>query len=149
MKRIAAAIFMLLILFLHTPAVLAKSFDIQGDYSFYTKTYYGDANCRTVQNGDVFVVSCPSEYADSLRPKLVGILGESVRTEGGVDDCLEIARATGKVYFTQNADGVFVAEGFSPKLSGGVVKDGVKVNFQAACRDGVITVGTPLILGSF
>ena len=54
-----------------------------------------------------------------------------------------------EVLSTQTVAGVEIIYGFSTRLMGGVLVDGEKINIQIARRGSTITVGSPLIFGSF
>ena len=149
MKRILVSAVMLLLLFLHIPSVSAKSLNFEGDYSFYTKSFYQDENCTTLQNGNYYIITCKASYADTLKSKLTDIMGESVTTTCRCDDILQFAEAIGEIYFYGTVEGISVAEGFSPNIAGGVMKQNKKVNFQVAYDGQHLTIGTPVILGSF
>lgn len=149
MKRILVSIFMLLLLFLHIPSVSAKSLDFDGDYSFYTKSFYKDENCTTIQNGNIYIISCKASYADILKSKLVDIIGESVTMPYDCTDIVQFAKNVGDVYFCQMLEGICVAEGFSQNFTGGVLKQNKKINFQIAYDGERMTIGTPMILGGF
>jgi len=76
--------------------------------------------------------------------------GESIvfkRTEEDVESLLSRMRVT--VVYTQSVGGADVIYGYSNRLRGGVVIEGEKINVQFAMRGDTVTVGTPLIFGSF
>ena len=73
-------------------------------------------------------------------------MGQSVKFAGGIDDFYNTCKRLGKIKSQYNAEGIVVAEGFSQKL--GVAKN-LKTNFQVAFDGKYITVGTPVIMGSF
>lgn len=149
MKRIIVAVFMLLLLFLHIPSVSAKCLDFEGQYSFYTKSFYRDEHCTTVKNGNIYIISCASQYADKLKTKLSDIIGESVTMAYEGENFFKIASQLGEIYFNEAIGDICIAEGYSAELAGGVLKQNKKINFQAAYDGKYLTIGTPMILGSF
>lgn len=54
-----------------------------------------------------------------------------------------------KVHTTQTIGSLTIICGYSPKIIGGIVVDGRKTNIQIAFDGTNITVGSPLILGSY
>ncbi len=53
------------------------------------------------------------------------------------------------VHTTQTLGNLTIVCGYSPKLTGGVILDGNKTNVQIAFDGNTITIGSPLILGSY
>ena len=148
MKKICFSFLMLILLFLHIPSQQASGLDFDGRYTFYSTQKISDQNCSVVKNGRVFEISCDAAYAKSLRLILDEVIGESVCFYGDENDFVNISRSLGNCVF-YGIDGVMVAEGFSSRLGKTVEGKEGDVNFQAAFSEGIITVGTPVILGSF
>lgn len=76
--------------------------------------------------------------------------GESVTFCGSKDRFeSEIRRLGVTVTERQSLGGIEIVYGYTEKLRGGVNVDGKRVNIELAYRGGTITVGTPVILGSY
>ena len=76
--------------------------------------------------------------------------GVSVTFEGGRSDVDRVAQALGVNGIAEyQLDDVSVFCGYSYKINGGVTLDGNRVNVQIAFGKGTVTVGSPLILGSY
>ena len=76
--------------------------------------------------------------------------GVSVSFNGSVEDVNAIInRLHATTVSVQQLDGLYVACCVSNRLQGGVTLDGKRVNLQIAYSAGTITVGYPLILGSY
>lgn len=81
---------------------------------------------------------------------LNGTEGESVTFCGSKDRFeSEIRRLGVTVTERQSLGGIEIVYGYTEKLRGGVNVDGKRVNIELAYRGGTITVGTPVILGSY
>lgn len=136
MKKIA--VFILIIL-----GILVFS---QGGFLLGTVSYGGR---YTVYDGEI-----DEEYTLNLAQAavrtLMGSEGQCVRFDGSDLDVEKIIKRlrVEKVY-EQELSGIFVIYGYSPRLGEGVYLDGKKVNIQIAKRGETVTVGTPLIKGSY
>lgn len=81
---------------------------------------------------------------------LNGTEGESVTFCGSKNEFeSEIRRLGVTVTERQSLGGIEIVYGYTEKLRGGVNVDGKRVNIELAYRGGTITVGTPVILGSY
>jgi len=95
--------------------------------------------------------------ADAKRVKraLKNIRGEAVRFGGGRADADAVAKLLKiKIYSVEEFDGIDTYYAYTAELGNGrgsnaLNIDGARINVQVAFRGGVITVGTPLILGSY
>ena len=86
----------------------------------------------------------------TLLKKCQGVDGVSVSFDGCEADVDRIAELLNlNVTHQYSLDGIDVVCGLSFKIRGGVVLDGQTVNVQIALKDGKVTVGSPLILGSY
>ena len=120
------------------------SLDFDGEYTFYSTQMQTPKGCKVLKNGNLYHVSCKSSVAKTT--KVTKVVGQSVKFAGGIDDFYKTCKRLGKIKSQYNAEGIVVAEGFSQKL--GVAKN-LKTNFQVAFDGKYITVGTPVIMGSF
>lgn len=111
--------------------------------------------CRTttsqaIDMGNGRIVQCSVEGYSNTIASCNDIDGVSVSFCGKAQDVKRIAD-----YFNLRnvsvceLDGLTVICGRSYKVNGGVVLDGKLVNVQIAYKDGTVTVGSPLILGSY
>lgn len=96
-----------------------------------------------------------SEYDLSFNQALIerisgDISGQSVRFIGKDEDIDYLIRKLNiQVKDEQNFSNIRTIYGYSARLGEGVKLSGEKVNIQIARRGSTITVGTPLILGSY
>lgn len=95
------------------------------------------------------MVSVDSENAEHLKKRLKGVYGESVRTLDLGFEKSVVERYGAKLVFSETVDGIVINYYFSEKLNGAVDVGGKKVNLQTAVSGGALTVGTPMIFGSF
>lgn len=111
-----------------------------------------------IKNGAGIIVDAPGGAAARIRQGFSDIKGESVSFAGGNGDALEIislyrARILSEEIIPLDNEGnsIRVFYGFSKLLTASVTLDGQKVNIQVAVngQSGRVTVGTPLILGSY
>lgn len=118
-------------------------------YTFYTldKT---DTSLSSVKNGNTFVVSCKINQASSVKQKLGKILGESVHFNGDKSAGLNIISGLNCTNIsTENIDNIFILYAYSPQVENYVYINSKKVNIQLAVNNGVVTIGSPVIIGSY
>ena len=109
-----------------------------------------------IANGSTLILSCSPDAAADLRRGLKSLKGESVSFEGGAADAERVLELYAvKSLRTENLTGggliITIMYGRSPYLCGGLKVNGDFVNIQIAVNEttGWVTIGTPLILGSY
>lgn len=103
-----------------------------------------------VDMGTGYIVECDVHSYGRTLDMCSGVDGVSVSFCGSIDDVAQIVEIFNLLTVSVcEIDGLYVVCGVSNKLTGGVMLDGTKVNLQIAYKDGVVTVGSPLILGSY
>lgn len=152
MKKVLAFILVLIGLFLaksdYCEFVNLTDFPKDSQYCLYVGDTPSTENCVNVGSG--YIVFDDIENAQSLVKNSKKIYGQSVCFEGTTDNYFELLKDLRlKECFVENIENIKVFYGFSNKLKDFTVVNGEKVNIQVAYREGKITVGTPLILGSF
>ena len=86
----------------------------------------------------------------TLLEKCRDVDGVSVSFDGSIEDVKRIAELLNlNVTHQYETCGIEIVCGLSSKVNGGVILDGRTVNVQIAYKDGTVTVGSPLILGSY
>lgn len=117
-----------------------------GTVSVYCKSSQLDG----IDMGSGKIVECSPSELQAVLNKCHGVDGVSVTVEGSQEDVTRIMQLlTLTVVSNYQLDGLVVVCGKSDKVNGGVLLDGNLVNVQIAYKDGVVTVGSPLILGSY
>lgn len=123
------------------------------NYSEYDATvniYCRQTSCDSISTGLGYQVTCSVAEFKQTVSSCNQIDGVSVSFSGTADDVDAIlARLQATAVSVQQLDGLYVACCVSNRLQGGVTLDGKRVNLQIAYSDGTITVGYPLILGSY
>ncbi len=96
------------------------------------------------------IVECDAQDLQRILTDCDKVDGVSVTFEGGRSDVDRVAQALGVNGIAEyQLDDVSVFCGYSYKINGGVTLDGNRVNVQIAFGKGTVTVGSPLILGSY
>ena len=99
--------------------------------------------------GFAFVYTTSSANAAALRAKFSVIDGESI-TLDTPKSVREILRALGHTYmFSQSINQLHVTYAYSGRNRDFVTKGRERINLQIAVRGNTVTVGWPVILGSF
>ena len=125
----------------------------------YVNKLGADANvtifCRQteldcVDTGLGFKVQCSAAEFTAIAAECQGIDGVTVSFAASFEEVQRLCKFFGlQVSSTYEQEGLFVVCGKSPKLSGGVMIDGELVNLQIAHKDGIVHLGSPLILGDY
>ena len=112
--------------------------------------YCRSSDMDFIDMGSGKIVQCGVADLKSCLAQCKDIDGFSVSFSGTEQDVTRIKQLFKlKVTSTLNIDGLQIVCGNSAKLTGGVNLDGQTVNLQIAYKDGTVTVGSPLILGSY
>lgn len=122
------------------------------EYTFYTTQLFYDRNAVTIKNGAAYHVCCDFKNAKNIYKKLDKTLlkGQSFCFFSEKSDLDSfIRRLNISVLTTEQVDNVFIVNGYNSKFGDGVFVGKDYVNIQLAFSCGKITVGVPLILGSF
>ena len=122
-------------------------------YARYNPTvsvYCRETKSNAIDLGLGRQVTCSlCDYKETLA-ECSGVDGVSFTFCGTPDDVADVvSRLRAQPVCSQAFDGLTVACYYSPLIRQCVTIDGRSVNVQIACRDGVVTVGYPLILGSY
>ena len=88
--------------------------------------------------------------ADEIRTKLPEIKGESITTRGNREDADEyLSDRSAQIRSEQMIEGIKFIYAYTRGIRNYVTLDGDRVNLQIALReDGIMIIGTPLILGA-
>ena len=119
-----------------------------GTYQFFCGSKQDD-NLSYVSVGKGCIVSCNNSQSENLKNKLTDIQGESfsfVEENFDIVQFLEILRA--KVVKTQTLGDMTIVYAYNNTLQNYVVEN-QKINLEIAINGSNITVGYPLILGSY
>lgn len=144
MQKIFLCTCFVLALFLHMPNQRASLSFLNGEHTFYSTQMQTFDGCNVVKNGNVYHISCDTTTAKKLKVK--NLVGQSVKLVGNKDDFYNVCKKLGKIKSQYNVDGIVVAEGVSQKLK---KAKNLATNFQVAFDGKYITVGTPVVIGSF
>ena len=127
-------------------AEAAKDLSADGTACIYCRS----TDMPSVDMGSGRIVCCSTRQLGDALSRCEGIDGISISFDGDIDSLQRIVARLGVTNQTvQRLDDLTVVCGYSRAIRGGVIVDGRKVNVQLACRDGTITVGSPLILGGY
>ena len=103
-----------------------------------------------VDMGCGYKITCKASNFSDVVARCDDIDGVSVSFEGTYQDALQMCRFFAiRVSSEYDQDGLYVVCGKSPRIRNGIIDAGNVVNLQIAYRNGVICVGSPLILGDY
>lgn len=152
-KLIALALAMFLLLSIRADFSLASiSAGLDGVHIFYTIQRLEDPRVECIGSGNGFMIRCDSRNATDiyslLNPAMLS--GESFSFSGGLSEARAIlSRLDAEVVSIEEIDQLEVWYAHTHLLGRELSVEGELVNVQVAIRDGLVTVGTPLILGSY
>ena len=96
------------------------------------------------------IVACQMQYIQEVKSYNFNILGESLSFYGSIDEfnnLVKIYRV--KIIKTEQVGEILTIYGYSFAFKKHIILDNKKVNVQIAINSNCITVGTPIILGSY
>lgn len=122
---------------------------LQGTAYIHCSQYSG--NATTIDNGSGKIVVVPTSLTNTQLSNCVDVKGVDIKFE--VDSYTAVAQLLDdlsvKVYDKQTMGKVISIYGYSNRISGGIVVDGRLINIHIAYNSGTVTIGSPIILGSF
>ena len=99
--------------------------------------------------GDTYMYET-SEYNEKIAMNFGNVIGVSAKYKGDYDDFNKLIKKYGiAITKSEIIDNVHIVYGISEKCGRCLVTDGNTVNIQVALNGNNITVGTPLIMGSY
>ena len=129
------------------------------NFEFYLGRFSPDATvaiyCRQttldgVDMGNSFKVECGASAFYDTVSECSGVDGISVRFNGTFDDVAKICKFFRlQIASVYEQEGLYIVCGKSNKIRNGVIDGNKFVNLQIAYHDGVIHLGSPLILGDY
>lgn len=131
------------------PNFVGKS-EIKGDMQV---TYYTNSNISknsVLLYGNTYMTTFNGKEYKEIESSLNNILSVSAQFQGDYNDFKKTQKKCGvNVLNSQTVDDVLIIYGYSDKFGRCVQVLDKMVNIQIAIRKNTITVGTPLIMGSY
>ena len=157
MKKLIKYILIVLIVIIALPSKesslsdLIKEFNYSNAlYSFYSSSEVKELSATIIKNGNSFIVNTNVSNADSVRNNINNIQGESVTFNGTYNDYVTLkTKLFNKFCFDEELLSIKTCYGYNNNLNNSISIDGNVVNIQLAYNNGNITIGTPVILGSY
>lgn len=131
--------------------VFSFSSELDANYCFYTSNACIDAKeVNVVKNGDMYFVSCESNIAKKIKQQLDSVDGESISFQGTKNDALNfLSQFDYEIVFSEVVEDIFIIYAYCPKITNYVYVNNQKINIELAVNKSNITIGTPLIIGSY
>ncbi len=130
-----------------------KTMKNDAEYIFHTLSIPSEveqSDVKIVQNGNGYIIKCNQSVAKKIKP-LLTIQGESVRFK--VDSKQEVMKIIDGLnvdtVMLENIDGIYTFYGYNKMKSNLVYINNQKVNIELAYKDGIVTIGLPIILGDY
>lgn len=131
--------------------VFSFSSELDANYCFYTNNANISVDgASVVKNGDMFFVSCKSNVAQNVKQQLDNIDGESISFQGTKNDALKfLSQFNYEIVFSEMVEDIFIIYAYCPTIANCVYVNNQKINIELAVNKSNITIGTPLIIGSY
>ena len=130
-----------------------KNYYPNATYSFYVGDEVTSSGLyTTIENAGLgTIVSCKAGFSSLAKKRLNNILGESLTFEGHSMDIFKLLN-----YYDANIvkeeilnDGARSVYASTNKINNSILIDDKKINLQIVYSNGQVTIGTPVILGSY
>lgn len=125
--------------------------DLNGRYRCYAQDVKSVSSGFDVDiNGNGKIVSCDMLYAGEIDNYILGkVYGESITFEGSHDDFINVIKKLNiNIVAAESVENLESIYGFG-RFGKCVMINGKSVNIQVAYSLGYITIGCPIILGSY
>ena len=157
MKKLIKYILIVIIIVIAQPAKQTYLSDLIKDFNYSNTVYYfyssnsvKELSANSIRNGNSFIIEIKLDEVNSFRNSLNTIQGESVSFSGTYDEYIKLKEQLfSRFCFDEDLLSIKTCYGYNKKLSTSVSIDGEIVNLQIAYNNGIITIGTPVILGSY
>lgn len=129
---------------------LSQSF--HSNHIFYSSKNQNVLNAEIIQNGNGFLICSNEQNVKIVNNNLNKsyIQGESFSFDGSFEDIkIILKKLNTKIIKTESFESLKIFYAYSHKLQKYIFVDGKKVNVQICLNGKKITIGTPLILGSY
>lgn len=103
---------------------------------------------EVIKNGSGYIIQTNASMATELKKYVYDYAGFMLSFRGTRKDILLLINDM-KIVKTENIDGIETVYGYACGLLNSVIICGKKVNIQVAINNGTITIGSPVILGSY
>ncbi len=138
----------LLLLFTYSLPVILPNTDKEITINYFTKGQYGENSIYLYD--DIYMTTSDYKKGQTTAENLANIVGISATFKGDYDDMKKVIQKMKVAVKQEETVGeVHIIYGISESCGKPVYANGTNINFQIAIRDNVITVGTPLIMGSY
>ena len=126
-------------------------------YFFYTNNsnlrnnFEVQSNCKVLECGNSFIVSCDISNVKKTKNSLTNILGERVRINNYTQEVYKkiFKKYQNKIVFEEIVDNIKIYYCFDSALEKYVSLFNKKVNIQIAVKNNEIDIGYPLILNGY
>ncbi|PKK96075.1 MAG: hypothetical protein CVV59_00430 [Tenericutes bacterium HGW-Tenericutes-4] len=122
-------------------------------YSFYVQdNIEPNSSYYVIDNAGLgSVIRCGAQKSSLVKKKLINIVGESIRFEGSLETMMSILSLydakTVKTEWIE--DRIYNVYAKARVFSNSIFIENESINLQICYNDGVITVGSPIILGDY
>ena len=112
--------------------------------------YCRQTSLEGVDMGCGYKITCDAPHFYEALARCSDVDGISVNFAGSYQESLQLQKFFSmKISSTYEQNGLIVVCGYSPRISNGIKDGGQLINLQIAYHNGLICVGSPLILGDY
>lgn len=103
-----------------------------------------------IQNGNEYILKCDYITAKNLKPSLRNIVGETISYKSTFENVFDVINNFDcKVVYTEKFNDIYTFYGYSNKIDLCSYVNNQKVNIEIAFNKGIVTIGSPIILGDY
>jgi hypothetical protein len=119
------------------------------EYIFYTDSK-PEGYDNVIKNGEIYMVTVNSNEAEKTYKTLKDVNAISVRFNGSKEKInFYLETLSAEEIKNQTIDDIYIVYGYTSKIKESVDVNGQTINVQIAIHRGVVTIGSPLIIGSY
>lgn len=150
-KFLALVLVAVVVLTYPKPMSLASlaSYVKEGSYSLYLSGYANSPYAVRLDNGGDTILVTDVARAEAVLKGREGVIGETVSFAGAQAELEELLSVLRLSVVSSTRGSVLCIYGKSSVLPQGIKVDGREINCQIVVAEGRITVGYPLIMGSY
>ncbi len=151
MKKISAFLFCLVCLFVsQEQASFLEFVDPPKSATVYFYTSGQAVGEEKIKTGNGYIIISSLRNSENVLSENRNIIGQSLSFEGNTEIYLEYKNRLNLVVVKEESVlEIKTLYGYTPKIKNFILIDGQKVNIQMALNKNIISVGTPIILGSY
>lgn len=123
---------------------------IDGEVTVYSSSQTTLSGYASILNVEHYMTTGKVADIGKLVKNTDGVQGVSIKTRGSIENLNDYLKMySANIVKAQNVDGVQIYYAYSPRLREKINVFGESVNIEIAFNNGMVTIGSPIIIGSY